>query len=429
MIDLDPKAWRTIAGKFKVKDNGLEKALASYEKLAEDAHDESLKAIGTITQLAGTLKRAKEVVAAPPLFKFVGELISAAESKKNEVTKLKAAALKEHAEAEKSKAVAAKAQADAEKTKAAEEKAAADEKVTDDDDQKGGKDDKQAGGFKALIISLLQKVKTAKSDAPYQYLYCEAKPFPCVIFAKQINPGHRKMLEKISGGSKRFLKPGFVTFEDNHYCFSSDKNIPGAARGLQGFLKNITGRKFPVIFGTQKAADEEGGAEGAHVAGEDPKESTAGATAAAAAAGAGAAARPAQVPELAKGSQAWKGTCDGLLADVKALGKAIQAQCAGEPPGFTKEIDGYLEKLERNVASVGRTLEDSLIKANEAPDSAARKAELARSKALMAETVARLKPLAALIDTNPFTTTGFSAKLTSGLTVVAQGITRAQSAA
>ena len=36
MTDLDPKAWRTIAGKCKIKDNGLEKALAAYEKLQAD---------------------------------------------------------------------------------------------------------------------------------------------------------------------------------------------------------------------------------------------------------------------------------------------------------------------------------------------------------------------------------------------------------
>ena len=448
MIDLDPKAWKTLAGKFKIKDIGLEKALVTYEKLAEDAHDECLKTISTVTQLASTLKKTKEVVAVPPLLKYLGELVSAAETERNEVAKLKAIAAKEQVEAEKNKAVAAKAHAEAQKAKAAEEKADGEEKKRDDDahdekDGKGGHDDKQAGGFKTLTLSMLQKVKVAKPDAPFQYLYCEAKPFPCVVIAKQINAGHRKLLEKMSGGSKRFLKPGFVTFEDGHYVFASSKDIPGAARGLQGFFKNLTGKKFPVMFGTQKAADEEGAA-GTPVAADDPEgtttgtdDDTLGATgsasdAASAAASEGAAAgatAPKPIPELAKGTQAWEGTCDSLLADVKALSKAIQTQCAGEPPGFSDEINGVLEKLHSSVARTGRRLAESLSKANNAPDSAARKAELARCKAFMAETIKDLKPLAILIDTNPFVKTGFSAKLTGGLTVVAQGITRAQAVA
>ena len=91
MIELEPKAWRTLSGKFKIKDIGLEKALASYEKLGADAHDDCLKTLATVSQLAGTLKKSKEVATAPQAVKYLGELMTVAETQKSEVTKLKAA--------------------------------------------------------------------------------------------------------------------------------------------------------------------------------------------------------------------------------------------------------------------------------------------------------------------------------------------------
>ena len=121
--------------------------------------------------------------------------------------------------------------------------------------------------------------------------------------------------------------------------------------------------------------------------------------------------------------------CNTLLADVRTLGKTIQTACANEPPEFTKEINKNLGRLEELVARLSRRLGESLAKASEAQDSAARKAELARSKAMMIETVRDVKPLAALIDSNPFMKTNFTAALTAGLTSVAQAITKGQAAA
>ena len=255
MIDLDPKAWKTISAKYKIKDNGLDKALTSYDKLADDAHDECLKTIGVIGQLAAALKKAKEVAAAPDVVKYLGGLSSAADKEKADVLKAKQAAATAQAAADKAKAAAAKVEADEKKKQA-------------DADQEDAADEKQEGGFKALTLQMLQKVKGAKPDAPFQYLLCDAKPFPYVMISKQITANHRKMLEKLSGGSKRFLKPGAITFEDGHYCFEAEKDLPGAARRIQGFFKNLTGKKFPVMFGTQKASDEEdAGAEGGAAAG------------------------------------------------------------------------------------------------------------------------------------------------------------------
>src|SRR5437868_5949962 len=124
---MDPKAlsengWKAFVAKYKVKDNGLQKALATYEKLDDDAHDECLRTIAAVSQLANTLKRAKEVAAAAPVLKYLSELASAAETEKSDVAKLKAAADKAQADADKAKAAADKAQLAADKAKMAVDK-------------------------------------------------------------------------------------------------------------------------------------------------------------------------------------------------------------------------------------------------------------------------------------------------------------------
>src|SRR6185369_5783733 len=263
MIEINPKVWSSLVAKCKIEDKqaeGLEEALAEYAELEDDAHDECLKTIAKVSQLAKNLKRLKEVAAAAQAAKYLADLINAAEKEKSDVAKLKAAADKAQGDADKAKLAADKAQLEAAKAqvKADKAKAAADKAEGDDDEEEEeGKDDKKKGKLKPLLLSMLQKVKTAKPDEPFHYLICDAKPFPYVMIAKQIGAMHRKILEKESG-SKRFLKPGAITFQDGHYCFESAKNIPGQAKKIQGFFKNLTGKKYQIMFGSQKDADDDG---------------------------------------------------------------------------------------------------------------------------------------------------------------------------
>jgi hypothetical protein len=113
-----------------------------------------------------------------------------------------------------------------------------------------------------------------------------------------------------------------------------------------------------------------------------------------------------------------------LLTDAKGLGKAIQAQCADEPADFTKEINGYIKKLESRIENFGSKLARSLAKANEVKDAAGQKSELTNAKAMIAQIIKEAKPLAAVIDENPFVKTNFTGQLTTGLTQVAQAISR-----
>jgi len=84
--------WRTIAQKFKVKDNGLQKALAAYEKLDAKKHDDRLKALDSIIKLANDLKKVKEVAALAEVVQCLTDIAAAAVAEKAVVAKEKAAA-------------------------------------------------------------------------------------------------------------------------------------------------------------------------------------------------------------------------------------------------------------------------------------------------------------------------------------------------
>src|SRR6266498_2965750 len=60
---LTESGWKATAVKFKIKDNGLQRALAAYEKTEDHKHDELIKQIALAKQLAVNLKKAREVAA------------------------------------------------------------------------------------------------------------------------------------------------------------------------------------------------------------------------------------------------------------------------------------------------------------------------------------------------------------------------------
>lgn len=260
-----------------------------------------------------------------------------------------------------------------------------------------------------LVTVALHQLKS-NEDLEYEYLVCDAKPVPAVMVAKKITPKHKEMLTEATGGSKKFLPLGICYSEKGHIVFEPETPSSGLVPKLKLALNQHTGKKHPVRVGDESSEGE--AAPGASIAG-------AGKTVAAAPPG-----EPKPVAEMVKAPEVWKLTCNALLTDAKALGKAIQTQCADEPGDFTKEINGYIKKLESRIEDFGRKLAHSLAKANETKDAATRKSELTNAKAMVAQTIKEAKPLAVVIDENPFVKTNFTGELTTGLTQVAQAITR-----
>src|SRR5438128_1356717 len=91
---LAESGWKGMVAKYGVKDNGLQKALAAYEKCDGQEYEPRLKAIGTVSQLAAALKRAKEVPGNEDIADYLTDLAAAAEAKKREIAQAKVVAEK-----------------------------------------------------------------------------------------------------------------------------------------------------------------------------------------------------------------------------------------------------------------------------------------------------------------------------------------------
>src|SRR5437667_448333 len=143
--------WKALALKSKIKDNGLQRALATNEKLAENDYDARLKALASVSQFAAALKKVKEVAALPDVVKYLSDIAAAAEAQKAEISK--------------ANAVAEKAQAQSHKQADSEAKAK----------EKEEEEEEEQGEYHVKLLAAFQKLKSAK-DVVYQFIVRDAKP-------------------------------------------------------------------------------------------------------------------------------------------------------------------------------------------------------------------------------------------------------------
>src|SRR5579862_40772 len=211
--------WKTAALKSKVKDNGLQKALGAYEKIDEKEFDDRLKCLASISQLAGTLKKTKDL--AKEAVDYLGEMIKAAEAEKADVTRQKTSA--------------EKAQADALKKQQTDAKKAQDAESQQDEDEE------EEADYGTALLKAFQKLKGAK-DVVYQFVVADAKPHCGLMLANKISPKHKQMLTGLTE-SKRFLPIGTCQFLNGRYVFTLENPIPGLAKKLQDSIKNFIGKK------------------------------------------------------------------------------------------------------------------------------------------------------------------------------------------
>ncbi len=83
-------AWKDVAAKNKLRDNGLLKALEKLKRLDDDEHDDAAKTLDEAIKLAGQLKKDKAVAAVPAATKFIAEMLAAADTAQRDVAKAKA---------------------------------------------------------------------------------------------------------------------------------------------------------------------------------------------------------------------------------------------------------------------------------------------------------------------------------------------------
>jgi hypothetical protein len=384
-VMLSANGWKGIATKNKLKDNGLQKALAAYENLEDGQHDARFKAITSVAQFAATLKKAKEISNLPDVVKYLANVVGAAEAEKGEIAKAKAIADKAQIEAKKHEAQA----------KQGSEKA--------DDEQE------EQGDYKTKLLAAFQKLKGAKELA-FQFIVCDAKPHAAIMIAKRIDPKHKEELTKVTGGSKRFLHLGTCQFQDGKFTFAMEKPVSGLARKLQDSIKNFTGKKLPIMVGTETAeSDEEQNPSAAATAhpGDSP---------------------PPQHALLEKAPAAWHGTRDAIAATINQLKTAIRQAYGSTGPELLGAIERSTGKLDHILEKLDHRLADSLAKAHAAKDPAAREPELKNCKRILGEYIQHVKsePLASMIakiDANPFgVSSNLKQVLRERLTVMAQAI-------
>jgi len=238
---LTESGWKAILSKNKIRDNGLQKALAAYEDLDEDAHDDCLEGIGLVTKLAGQLKRVREVAANKEVVDYLDDLQSAAETEERDVTKEKAAAAKAEAANQK------KAQAEEQQRQRAEDDADKDEDEEDEDDAEGE--------YQDCLLRAFKKLKSMGGKT-MQFIVCVARPFCGLMIARRISPKHKEQLTELTGGSKRFLRIGTCHADGDRFIFQTDQPVQGLARKLQLSVKNFTGKKLAIVVGDESAEDD-----------------------------------------------------------------------------------------------------------------------------------------------------------------------------
>jgi hypothetical protein len=381
---LTQSGWKSISDKFEIKDNGLQRALAAYEKLDETKYDECIKCLASIQTLAAALRKTKEVAASKDTCKYLSDLMGAASAELQGVNSARVQAAKAAA---------------AEKEK---------EPANPDKDKEGNG---VADSYSAMLVAALQKLKSSK-DLAFEFVVCDAKPFCGVMIAKNINSQHRALLTKVTGGGTRFLPPGTCAFENGKFDFRTEKPVQGLAKRIQDSIKNFTGKKFAVKAGQESEAD--GDAQAPGVAADSP--GTVPPTGAPA---------PRGRVSLDQAPQHWhstRGTIEGIL---KGLKQAVFAQYPQASQELTAELDNTMSLLNVILDKLDHRLADSLDKAGAAKDPAARQAELKNTKTILAEYINYVKsePLIAHIDENPLgIPTKLKQTLAESLTDVARAI-------
>lgn len=222
---LTESGWKAVLSKHKIRDNGLQRALAAYEDVEEEEHDNRLEAIALVTRLSGQLKRVRDVAANSEVIDYLEELEGAAETEERDVTREKAAA--------------AKAEAANQRRNEAED--------AEDDDE-------SVGDYKECLLLAFRKLKSMRGQV-MQFIVCDARPFCGIMIAKRITPKHKQQLTEVTGGSKRFLRIGTCSSDGDRYIFTPEQPVQGLARKLQVSVKNFTGKKLPIVVGDESAED------------------------------------------------------------------------------------------------------------------------------------------------------------------------------
>lgn len=133
----------------------------------------------------------------------------------------------------------------------------------------------------------------------------------------------------------------------------------------------------------------------------------------------------AKLAALGAAPQVWTQTRTVMSKSVAQLSEAIRKEYSSQPPEVLADIEKGMAKMNQVTARFDHRLAEAMEKAHKAKDEAARKAELARAKAILTEHIkyVQSEPMIAHIDANPFgVQTNLKKVLTASLTHMAKVI-------
>jgi hypothetical protein len=354
---LSDGGWKDVASKHKLKDNGLLKALSELKRLGDDKHDEALKLLDEALKLIGQLKKAKDVAAAAPAAKYLGEVAGAAEAMQRDVAKGKAEAARQ-----------AKAEADK------KAKAEAAKKSDDDEDD----DDESPEILSTKMVPLLRLV--AKGQTMHTLVAKSGKQVVVMLSRKPIPPARRKLLaDQLGGGSTKYY-PGHCALEGGKTTFVLRAEVAGMAKLIKAALLGQTGLRFNKL----KARGDDGDDDD-----DDEDEGGAAASPPSADEAPPPALADASVLALGKARGEWSRAREHALRELARLRQLLQDEYrdAGDEQA---QLATALRDVDATIAAIDDELGtrlDALIEAR--PDQrgsliAAAKAALERSTALLA---------------------------------------------
>jgi hypothetical protein len=220
-------AWKSLAGKNKLKDLGLGAALAAYAKLGTAGDPaERLDALDQITTLAVRLGKAKDVSGNEAIADFLDEMQRAAAKERAAVQAFAKRQSKE-----------------------------ADDAVAPQDEDP---DDDETGDLAARLTKGLQRVRTGQGKVSLAFLACVANPTYGLLVAKRVTPKDKQLLTEATGGRK--FVTGTCTFETGKLTFVMETVKAGLAKQIQKTIKAATAKNLPVrirdVEGTASIDDE-----------------------------------------------------------------------------------------------------------------------------------------------------------------------------
>jgi hypothetical protein len=376
------EGWKAFSAKHGFTDKRLHKLIVELDGLAEDDYDARGECLGKIATLAAALRKDDAASGKVAVIRYLMEMGTAAQAERRALAKTQLAADKLSAK------------------EAAEEE---DDEEEEDEDEDADPEDAKVESYPKRLRAALDALKTAKE--PFHFVFCVAKPMPALMVSKtRVGAGAKKVLTTVTGGSRRFLKPGTVVREGKALVFDVPNPPAKLALLMRNSIQHFTGKKYRIRVGDEEVeGDDEPEVAGPQVD----------------------AAPPAPKPALETAPQVWSVTQRVVKSRIEQLKGVILETFAGEGADLVRELEKNVKKLDAIFERLDDDLATILERTAAATDAKDRADGLKLAKTLLAEHVKFVKsePMIAHIDSNPFgVKTDLQGTLTKSLKHVASAL-------